>query len=85
MTVAASRMPDLVERAEMEAAAEQLQAEIGHARAAVAAAGEARDDAAARLHRAYHGVLRIRTKEFIAATAELLRAEGRLKRLEART
>lgn len=57
-------------------------AELETARAAVEMANKARDYAEDKLRKAYPGVLRVRTRDFIAATSELLRAEGHLKRLE---
>lgn len=80
MTVAQSRMPDLVERAEMEAAAEKLQAAIDAAREAVWKAEEAREKAAHKVRCAPRGTLKIRAQVLIGATSDLIAAEGALAR-----
>lgn len=81
MTVAESRMPDLVEMAEMEAAAEKLQAAIDAATALLRDAEDARDKAEHKVRCAPHGTLKIRTQAFLGATTDVLMAEGALKRL----
>ncbi len=81
MTVAESRLPDLVERAEMEAAAEKLQASIDAATKAVRDCEEARDAAEKKAKYAPHGSVKVRLMAFSQATHALLLAEGRLARV----